>query len=182
MNLLPRHQLVINDDIEKFNGATSHDIRDHFNAWVTDQLSQIVASPEVLERLQSDGTDQLGPELFLGTRYSFCLFVDDFCLESLEHFTNPVFDPVIKILSKPWGNLTSKEREYQIHPEWHDVKTDDEFTCWMDVYSNRHLQWWYDTLEVPADWDAYYVRPPMMFDGNSILDLQGRLASFRRQS
>ena len=31
MDLLSHHQLVINNDIEKLNGAISHDIRDHFN-------------------------------------------------------------------------------------------------------------------------------------------------------
>ena len=36
MDLLPHHQLVINDDMAKFNRATSHEVRDHFNAWVAD--------------------------------------------------------------------------------------------------------------------------------------------------
>lgn len=178
LDLLSRHQLVINDDVEKFNGATSHDIRDHFNVWVTDQLPQIVASPEVLEYLQSDDHNGLGPQYYLGPRYNFCLFMDDFCLESLE------LGPVVKILSKPWGNLTPQERQYKIHPEWHDGETDDEFEMvgWMYMPIHSYVQW-FDILEVPSNWEAFYVLPPMMIDGGSIVNVEEEcLASLRRKS
>ncbi|KOS43014.1 hypothetical protein ACN38_g6088 [Penicillium nordicum] len=184
MDLLSHHQLVINDDIEKLNGATSHDIRDHFNAWVTDQLPQIVASPEVLENLQSDDNNGQGPQYFLGPRYNFCLFVDDFCLESLELFKNSLCGPVVKILSKPWGNLTPQEREYKKHPEWHDGETDDELEMvgWMYIPIHSHVQW-FDTLEVPSNWEAFYVRPPMMIDECSVVNVEEeRLASLRRKT
>ncbi|KAJ5603316.1 hypothetical protein N7537_006272 [Penicillium hordei] len=184
MDLLSRHQLVINDDIEKFNGATSHDIRDDFNAWVTDQLSQIVASPEVLETLLSDDNHGLGPQYFLGTRYNFCLFVDDFCLESLELFKDSHCGPVVKILSMPWGNLTPQEREYKIHPEWHDGETDDELEMvgWMYITLHSYV-WWFDILEVPSNWEEFYVRPPMMIEGGSVENVEEeRLASLRRKS
>ncbi|KAJ6177373.1 hypothetical protein N7485_004287 [Penicillium canescens] len=184
MDLLPHHQLVINDDITKFNGATSHEIRDHFNAWVVDQLPQVVASPAVLERLRSDNsTDQLGPEYSLGARYNFCLFVDDFCLESIKYINDPNFDPMVKVLSGSWGNLTPREREYQIHPDWHDGETDDEFEMvgWMYIPMETYV-WWYDALEEPADWDRHYLRPPMMFDGCNVLNLDELLAQIDRQS
>ena len=184
MDLLPRHQLVINDDIEKFNGATSHDIRDHFNGWVTDQLPQIVASPEILEHLLFNDTHGMVPQYFLGTRYNFCLFVDDFCLESLELFKDSFHGPVVKILSKPWGNLTPQERTYKIHPEWHDGETDDELEMvgWMYIPIHSYVHW-FDTLEVPSDFEAYYVRPPKMIDQCSIENVEEeRLASLRRKS
>ncbi|KAK4871129.1 hypothetical protein LT330_000366 [Penicillium expansum] len=184
MDLLSRHQLVINDDIEKFNGATSHDIRDHFNAWVTGQLPQIVASPKELENLQSDDHNGLGHQYFLGPRYNFCLFVDDFCLESLELFEKALCGPIVKILSKPWGNLTPQERNYKIHPEWHDGETDEEYEMvgWMYMPIHSYVQW-FDTLEVPSNWEAYYIRPPMMIDECSIVNVEEeRLSSLRWKS
>ncbi|KAJ5786801.1 uncharacterized protein N7503_012013 [Penicillium pulvis] len=181
MDLLSHHQLLIYDDITKFNEATSHDIRDHFNVWVTCQLPQIVASPEVL----SNDNHGLGSQYFLGPRYNFCLFVDDFCLESLELFESSSSGPVVKILSKPWGNLTPQERKYKIHPEWHDGETDDEFEMvgWMYTPIHSYVGW-FDTLEVPSNWEAFYVRPPMMIDEGSIVNIEEelRLASLRRKS
>ncbi|KAJ5360512.1 hypothetical protein N7517_009703 [Penicillium concentricum] len=45
------------------------------------------------------------------------------------------------------------------------------------------LQKWFDTLEVPSDWEALYVRPPMMIDECSVVNVEEeRLASFRRKS
>ncbi|KAJ5523810.1 hypothetical protein N7494_010460 [Penicillium frequentans] len=176
MDLLSHHQLLINDDIKKFNGATSHDIRDHFNAWVTYQLPQIVGSPEVLKYLLSNDNNGLGPQYFLSPRYNFCLFVDDFCLDSLEFFENSSSGPVVKILSKPWGNLTLQEREYKIHPEWHDGETDDEFEMvgWMYTPIHSYVRW-FDTLEVPSNWEAFYVRPPTMIDEGSIVNVEEEL-------
>lgn len=181
MDLLSRHQLVINDDIEKFDGATSHDIRDHFNTWVTDQLPQIVTSPEVL----ADNNDRLGPQYFLGPRYNFCLFVDDFCLDSFELFEKSPSGPIVKCLSKPWGNLTLQERNYKIHPEWHDGETDDELEMVGWIYLPIHSYvGWYDTLEEqPSNWEAFYLRPPMMNDECSIVNVEEeRLALLRRKS
>lgn len=99
--LIPHHQLVINDDVTKFDGATSHEIRDHFNAWVEEQLPLVANYPE---RLHMFGGSC--PEYSLGARFNYALFVDDICLESLDHMTSPV----VKILYKQWGNLTPEER------------------------------------------------------------------------
>ncbi|OQD84860.1 hypothetical protein PENANT_c011G08235 [Penicillium antarcticum] len=182
MDLLPHHQFVINDDVNKFNGATSHDIRDHFNTWVKDQLPQVVASPDVLEHLQSSNRG-LAPEYYLGARWNFCLFVDDFCLDALEHIDS-INGPVVKILSKQWGNLSPEERKYQIHPDWHDGETDDELEMvgWMYIPTCECV-WWYDLLEdQTAHWDGFYLRPPQLFDGCNIVDVGKDLARIRYQS
>ncbi|KAJ5564121.1 hypothetical protein N7513_000363 [Penicillium frequentans] len=162
MDLLSRHQLVINDDIEKFDGATSHDIRDHFNTWL--QTDYLRSSPAL--------------------NYDFCLFVDDFCLDSLELFEDSLSGPIVKCLSKPWGNLTLQERNYKIHPEWHDGETDDELEMVGWIYLPIHSYvGWYDTLEEPSNWEAFYLRPPMMNDECSIVNVEEeRLALLRQKA
>lgn len=183
-HLLPYHQLVINDDLSKFNGATSHEIRDHFNAWVQEQLPQIVASPELLESLRSESaTSEFGPQYGLGARYNFCLFVDDFCLESLKYVNKSSFDPVVKILSGFCGDLTPQERNYQIHPDWHDGETDDEFEMvgWMYIPVHSYV-WWYDAMEEPADWEPNYSRPPIMNTGLSFENLDEMRAQIESRS
>ena len=79
----------------------------------------------MLEPRSQDSTDNPGPQYVFGTRYNFCLFVDDFCLESTKYIDDLRFDPVVKVLSGFWGNLTPQEREYQIRFNWHDGETDD---------------------------------------------------------
>ncbi|CEJ62376.1 hypothetical protein PMG11_10877 [Penicillium brasilianum] len=153
--LIPHHQLVINDDVTKFNGATSHEVRDHFDVWVEEQLSLVASSPEKLQDLGKP------PEYTFGARFNYALFVDDICLESLEHMTSPV----VKVLYKQWGNLTPEERNYEIHPDWHDGTTemDEEDVGWMymrtgyfvEVYDKcewSHLDMWY----------YFYLRPPQI--------------------
>lgn len=181
--LLESHDLVIHDHPEKLDGATSHEVRDHFNDWVARQLPKVVSTPEVLQRLMEEykhrphGGPQIGPEYILGARHNFALFVDDICLESLVHMNMPV----VKILYKQWGNLTPEERKYTIHPDWHDGVTaeDEEDVGWMymcvvdyvEMYNRfewAHLAIWHDT----------YTRPPQMVD---YYDSQHLLPGFWRK-
>jgi hypothetical protein len=154
--LIPHHQLVINDDVTKFDGATSHEIRDHFNAWVEEQLPLVANYPE---RLHMFGGSC--PEYSFGARFNYALFVDDICLESLDHMTSPV----VKILYKQWGNLTPEERNYKIHPDWHDGTTemDEEDVGWMYMCADEYVElynkfeWSYFDM-----WYVFYMRPPLM--------------------
>lgn len=155
-DLLPFHQLIINDDANKFNGATSHDVRDHFNVWVDEQLPLVAACPEWLQRAINDHSEkpvewyedrplhQPGPEYGFGACYNFALFVDDICLESLDHMSRPV----VMIMSKQWGSLTPEESNYEIHPDWHDGTTemDEEDVGWMYMHVFEYVEL-YDKLE-----------------------------------
>lgn len=117
--LLEAHDLVIHDE-PKFNGATSHEVRDHFHGWVAEQLPKVVDTPETLQRILESHSEKKrelpGPEYGFGARFNLALFVDDICLESLDHMD----DPVVKIMYKQWGDLSPEERNYEIDPEWHD--------------------------------------------------------------
>lgn len=155
---------MIHDDPEKFNGATSHEVRDHFNI-LAEQLPQVVNTPETLQSLVKQCEDKPipGPEYSFGARFNFAIFVDDICLESLDH----MHDPVVKILYKQWGNLTPEEKKYEIHPEWHDGETDDgeEDVGWMYMsvreYAETYNQFEWAHL---SPWHDFYLRPPLMLD------------------
>ncbi|KAJ5914632.1 hypothetical protein N7504_003515 [Penicillium tannophilum] len=148
--LLESHDLVIHDKLEQLNGATSHEVRDHFNDWVAGQLPKVVKTHEVLQRLMEEQKriPDFGPEYSLGARLNFALFVDDICLESLVHMDQP-------------------ERKYKIDPGWHDgiTEEEEEDVGWMympvvdyvDMYDKfewAHTGVWHDT----------YLRPPQMMD------------------
>ena len=42
IDLLSRHRLTIMDDATRFDGATSHMVRDHFQSWVSSELSAVL--------------------------------------------------------------------------------------------------------------------------------------------
>lgn len=160
-NLLLSFQPIIFDDKEKFDGATSHELRDHFTVWVAEQLPQIAASPNLLKRLQAQGNNKHGPEASLGPRWNFCVFVDDICLESLDHMCLPV----VKLLYKQWGHLEPHERNYDVHPWWEDGVTDidEEDAGWMYMYISEYVDL-YSRLDEYWHWHDVVVRPPDMAD------------------
>ncbi|KAL2819615.1 hypothetical protein BDW59DRAFT_164942 [Aspergillus cavernicola] len=125
LDLLPCHRLTILDDV-KFNGATSHEIRDHFQAWVDGELATALKNPVKNPSQQSDKS------LFtpsLASRYNFRLFVDDIRLESMDKMTFPV----VKNLSRLYGSREAGDRNYKVQPEYEDGETDegDEQVGWM---------------------------------------------------
>ncbi|KAJ5589665.1 hypothetical protein N7450_003637 [Penicillium hetheringtonii] len=164
--LLEAHDLVIHDE-PKFNGATSHEVRDHFHSWVAEQLPKVVDTPETLQRILESHSEKKrdlpGPEYGFGARFNLALFVDDICLESLDHME----DPVVKIMYKQWGDLSPEERNYQIDPEWHDGTTDEEQedVGWMYmsvadyVSTYNRFAWTHMAL-----WHDEYLRPPQMIE------------------
>ncbi|RHZ60756.1 hypothetical protein CDV55_101619 [Aspergillus turcosus] len=160
-DLYPRHKPVIVEDKENLEGATSHDVRDHFIAWVAEELPRVVSRPERFFAEEESNEAGLRREWTLGTRYNFCLFVDDICMESLDEMKLPV----VKLLWGQWGPLEPHERNYAVHPEYEDGETDedDEDVGWMYMsvidYMGHYIRlneydWWYDL----------YARPPYMID------------------
>ncbi|OJD27211.1 hypothetical protein ACJ73_01395 [Blastomyces percursus] len=96
------------DGQSRFDGATSYEIRDHFVSWVVDVPKRVQTAK--LEKFdlaiiqRNEGPDELNScaetlclsSGLFGARYGFCLFVDDICLESLDHMSSPV----VKILEE----------------------------------------------------------------------------------
>lgn len=173
-----RHELVLMDDVNRFDGAPTHDVREHFRSWVADELPRNLTdeergrdefSHEALVRADR-GAENPGPEWFLGTRWNFCLVVDDVCLESLDEMSLPV----VKILWKQWGPLKPEERDYQVHEGWDDGQTDDEEedVGWMYLSVCEHVEM-YEKLVEPEYWSEAYVRPPRMMDAEDDDELPG---------
>lgn len=87
--------------------------------------------------------DGFSPDITLGPRYNFCLFVDDICLESLDEMS-----PVMKILWKQWGGREPTDRQYEIHPDWEDGEKDkwEEDFGWMYIPVDKYFKY-YDLFE-----------------------------------
>jgi hypothetical protein len=49
IDLLSRHSLVLMNDKVKFDGATSHKIRDHFSSWVADEFQRQLDTDVVVD-------------------------------------------------------------------------------------------------------------------------------------
>lgn len=92
-------------------------------------------------------------------RYKFCLFVDDICLESLDQKGSNW--PVVKVLEKNWGPLPADQRQYKIHPDYHDGETDqeEEEVGWMYMPADWYMEW-YELLTKEDDFYGFYARPP----------------------
>ncbi|EEQ34604.1 conserved hypothetical protein [Microsporum canis CBS 113480] len=164
MDLLPSHRMTIMECKDKFDGATSHDIRDHFTNWVADTLvDKLVITPSESDQqmMREIYSPTPGPEWNLGTRHNFCLFVDDICLESLKHMS----DPVIKLLGKKFGVREPGDRDYIVYPGWEDGDTDceEEDVGWIYIEILDHVSL-YDMLMQTDFWYDLYSRPPLMWN------------------
>lgn len=152
-DMLEFHHLHAIDD-ETLYGATSHQVRDHFQSWVPknleDRLRPDAANPQ-------DDVDWLYATCT--PRYEYCLFVDDLCLESVDH--PGVNSPVVKLLCKNWESpFPPQERNYTVPAPFHDGATEyeEEDVGWMYMPLQEYLHK-YDLLG-KGDWDDQYVRPP----------------------
>ncbi|EGE00099.1 hypothetical protein TESG_07421 [Trichophyton tonsurans CBS 112818] len=160
MDLLPFHERIIMDDKAKFEGATSHDIRDHFATWVVDTVTPkliTALSESEMKQLRDPYKEDPGPEWTMGARYNFCLFIDDICLESMEHMINPV----VKMLAKNFGARRPEDRNYAVYPGWEDGETEesDEDVGWMYTWVMESVSN-YDKMMETHEWYDEYRRPP----------------------
>ncbi|KAK9446275.1 chitinase [Metarhizium brunneum] len=157
---------------EDASGATSHQVRDHFESWVPKNLE---------DRLRPDATNSqndVGVHATSTPRYEYCLFVDDVCLESVDH--PGVNSPVVKLLHKNWESpFPPQERNYTVPAPSHDGATEyhEEDVGWMYMPLQEYL-YKYDLLG-KGDWDDQYVRPPYI-DGTE--DEGGFVGHWRQEA
>ncbi|KAL2852940.1 hypothetical protein BJY01DRAFT_207522 [Aspergillus pseudoustus] len=163
LDLLKHHRLTVIDDAAKFDGATSHAVRDHFQSWVSSELTTVLKDPSKTRCPVNLGERAVEVELSLGSRYNFCLFVDDICLESLDKMSYPV----VKLLSRATGIREPEDREYQVDPYYEDGDTEftEEDVGWMYIEVLEYCSK-YNGLVDPHVWLDQYWRPPYMLFSN----------------
>ncbi|RDW83596.1 uncharacterized protein DSM5745_03922 [Aspergillus mulundensis] len=177
LDLLPTHDLPVIED-PKLDGATSHDIREHFTQWTETQLARILVDPTTRTGRMQNPTafaTGLGPRTvpyplqnILGPRFNYCLFADEICLESMDEMPS---SPVVKLLNRDWvrprtaRDVLGPNSEYKICDDhgYHDGITDDpdEDVGWMYMPVHCYIDY-FDRLMEPMDWDHAYRRPPEM--------------------
>ncbi|KAI2626438.1 hypothetical protein GGR54DRAFT_470390 [Hypoxylon sp. NC1633] len=139
--------------IAVISGATSHQVRDHFQSWVPKNL---------VDRLRPDAIDlQDDVDWVYATstpRYEYCLLVDHLCLESMDR--PGVNSPVVKLLLKEWESPIPHRRNYRVPAPFHDSTTEyeEEDVGWMYMPLQEYLHKY--ALLGKCDWDDQYVRPP----------------------
>ncbi|KAK1763087.1 hypothetical protein QBC33DRAFT_550320 [Phialemonium atrogriseum] len=160
-DLLARHQLVVMNNRLQFDGATTDQVRKHFSKWVVDELrrnwqDQPIPDDQVAKLGADDGMIYSA-----GTRYNFCLLVDNVCLESLAKMPSPV----VKLVEKRWvpdvQDLGKEEGEGD-NSGWEGGVTNNEFedVGWMYMYVHDYVD--IQNYLHGDNWTDNYVRPPLM--------------------
>jgi hypothetical protein len=178
-HFIPSHALTVIENEKELSGADSQKVRHAFRTWAADDLAtrlhdrghdgwgdtiQIRARNLVYQ----EGSDGLPLSSGLPPRWTFCLFVDEDCLRSLDVYREMKGDPVVKILDNKWRQQDSVEwaqenKDEVIGPwteDWDGGETDDgvEDVGWMymDISEYVHI---YNQLTNIYRWDILYERP-----------------------
>ncbi|RHZ60437.1 uncharacterized protein CDV56_102542 [Aspergillus thermomutatus] len=144
MEMYPRHKPVIVDDREILEGATSHDVRDRFIAWVSEEVPRVVSRPE---------------EFFAREEFSTTL---------RREWTLDEGSRGEATLGQ-WGPLEPHERNYAVHPDYEDGETDedDEDVGWTYMSVIDYMRY-YNHLNEYDWWYNFYARPPYMIEEEQI--------------
>ncbi|KAL4976407.1 hypothetical protein BDW66DRAFT_134907 [Aspergillus desertorum] len=125
-----------------------------------------------------NGIEHYPLEGFMGTRYNFCLFVDEICLESLDETPRR---PVVKILLKDSEKPTPEDYHSNVYSlcakhGYEDGITNDpeEDVGWMYMEVYNYVEWFNRFVE-PWNWVDWYRRPPHLADYASLPGLNSML-------
>ncbi len=167
-DLLALHQLVVMDDRARFEDATPDLVRGHFRKWAVEELGRHWREPPMPEdKVGEAGIDDEVVSC-AGTRYNFCLLVDDICLESLDK----MWSPVVKLVRRSWvpygeeelDDLRGEEEEDdEDNPGWEGGVTNNEFedVGWMYGYVTDYVSL-QNRLHDEGNFADDYMRPPLM--------------------
>ncbi|KAI7778282.1 hypothetical protein LA080_002390 [Diaporthe eres] len=148
-DLLPYHDLhVVNErPSQQSHGATSYQVREHFNSWVAQSLANRL-SPNSVTTIEDLGWTNTTNT----PRYEYCLVVDSLCLESLDHPS--LISPVVKLVDKNWGDpLSPQERQSaQVYPGFHDGITEEweEDVGWMYLSIIEYVERYAELHDLPG--------------------------------
>ncbi|KAK4235502.1 hypothetical protein C8A03DRAFT_36647 [Achaetomium macrosporum] len=115
--LLPRHRFMVMDDRSQFDGATPDQVRQHFTKWALDEFKrnwwEEPMPDDEVAKVKAGGYS--ATDYSADPRYSFCLLVDDICLESFGKML-----PVVKLVKKHWepGGQDWEDDQLEENPGW----------------------------------------------------------------
>jgi hypothetical protein len=164
-DLSSRHELVVMDDLSKFEGAGPENIREHFNSWSVDELQRNWRADRE-PATKDEITGSAGNTNYLsqaGARYNFCFLIDDICLESLEKMDNPV----VKLVNRNWTPESEQDEAEEDEEDeklvWEGGATNGEYedVGWMYVNAFEYLDV-QNELQEDDNWSEMYTRPPLM--------------------
>lgn len=152
-DILDKFTLTVMDDRALFDGASTHEIRRHFDEWVkqnytSEQPHAKESEEDALKRPQGS------------TRYRYAVCVDAESLHSIVHGRSevPKKEPWVKVIKRTWkpdpsGDFEDQELEEPLEGvTQHDVG-------WMRV-GMRGLVSFYELGEDNNYWIRVYLRPP----------------------
>ncbi|KAL4905036.1 hypothetical protein BDW74DRAFT_178046 [Aspergillus multicolor] len=150
--LLPRHDMPVIEDL-KLNGATSHEVREHFKLWTEGELTRILKDPTkrkgCMQRLNARG-----------------ICVGDMPYPLLDDMP---FHPVLKILVRDWeqpetaADVLAADSEYKAcddHGYEDGISNDpDDDVGWMYMEAVEYVDY-FNRFVGDLVWDVKYMRPP----------------------
>lgn len=164
-SLLPRLSHASIEDRATLGGAGVRDIRRHFTAWAAEELRRnwrVGETPPTEEEARRAGMGGAG--YFAGTRYNYCLLVDEVCLESLDRIASPV----VKLVKKDFYDEEEGgggRSGVAASSGWEDgvTESEEEDVGWMYLPVADYVDCC-DQLHDPEFWyNGFYVRPPLTF-------------------
>lgn len=164
-DLLPRLSHAFIEDQATLGGAGVRDIRRRFTSWAAEELRRnwrVDETPPTEEEARRAGMGGAG--YFAGTRYNYCLLVDEVCLESLDRIASPVVKLVKKDFYDEEEGGGGRSRVVA-SSSWEGGVTDceEEDVGWMYLPVADYVDCC-DQLHDPEFWyNGFYVRPPLTF-------------------
>jgi hypothetical protein len=168
-NLLDeRFKLTVIEDRDRFDGASTSTIRQHFRDWCVHTVNDEQGSNEEIERRRQEPVPWCGS---LAVRYRFCLQID---AASLKSIVEDEPDARVNLIRDDWqlkqamagqlgddldwdqGDFTDDEDEAYPAIEGNT----DEDVGWMMVDYRCLMPTYYSYLRDPNDWNLTYTRPP----------------------
>lgn len=82
--------MLANSDVLPTSGAMTDEVRDHFRSWVKGDVRARLRSGSTLDPESASDWSRWMNVIEWTPRYNYCLYEDEICLESLDHYLSPV--------------------------------------------------------------------------------------------
>jgi hypothetical protein len=163
-----RFKLTVMEDEDKFDGASTSTVRQHFRDWCVHAVNEEQRSNDEIERRRQEPVPWCGS---LAVRYRFCLQID---AASLKSIVEDEPDAWINLIRDDWRLKQAMAGQFGDDLNWDQGDlTDDEDEAYpaIEGNTNEDVGWmmvdyrcliptYYSYLRDPNDWNFTYARPP----------------------